>query len=375
MFDEKTPRRGRPRALIAGFALLLAGPWLVWPLARGLCDTTNYENRTLASFPTLEAGIDGWPAAFEEWLGDHAPFRNQFLTLKAGADRLVGTLDSTNVLLGEEGWMFLKDVSDSKSLSDYQGLTAYTAEETQAMADTLTALNEALAARGSRLVLLFAPAKEGVYARYMPASVPVVRRPTRVQALAEALGETGVPVLFPLNELEAAALERQVYYKYDTHWNEAGAWLAAQLTLEALDKPFAAAWPEMAPDPEKAPLTDLANMCGSWAFCTDDVYWALEAEAAACTLWEAGGEIVRYAGAGEGSLLLARDSFGEALAPWLAQGFESTTVLHGNQMQPETLLEWQPEVPNVVVLEVAERFADNLPGRLEALLAWAQAAG
>lgn len=371
---EKT-RKGARRLLIAGFAALLAGPWLVWPLARGLCDTTNYENRTLASFPTPEAGIDGWPAAFEEWLGDHAPFRNQFLTLKAGADRLVGTLDSTNVLLGEEGWMFLKDVSDSKSLSDYQGLTAYTAEETQAMADTLTALNEALAARGSRLVLLFAPTKEGVYARYMPASVPVVRRPTRVQALAEALGETGVPVLFPLNELEAAALERQVYYKYDTHWNEAGAWLAAQLTLEALDKPFAAAWPEMAPDPEKAPLTDLANMCGSWAFCTDDVYWALEAEAAACTLWEAGGEIARYAGAGEGSLLLARDSFGEALAPWLAQGFESTTVFHGNQMQPETLLEWQPEVPNVVVLEVAERFADNLPGRLEALLAWAQAAG
>ncbi|HJA25666.1 MAG TPA: hypothetical protein H9795_06370 [Candidatus Fournierella merdigallinarum] len=371
---EKT-RKGARRLLIAGFAALLAGPWLVWPLARGLCDTTNYENRTLASFPTPEAGIDGWPAAFEEWLGDHAPFRNQFLTLKAGADRLVGTLDSTNVLLGEEGWMFLKDVSDSKSLSDYQGLTAYTAEETQAMADTLTALNEALAARGSRLVLLFAPAKEGVYARYMPASVPVVRRPTRVQALAEALGETGVPVLFPLNELEAAALERQVYYKYDTHWNEAGAWLAAQLTLEALDKPFAAAWPEMAPDPEKAPLTDLANMCGSWAFCTDDVYWALEAEAAACTLWEAGGEIARYAGAGEGSLLLARDSFGEALAPWLAQGFESATVLHGNQMRPETLLEWQPEVPNVVVLEVAERFADNLPGRLEALLAWAQAAG
>lgn len=30
----------------------------------------------------------------------------------------------------------LKDVSDSKSLSDYQGLTAYTAEETQAMADS-----------------------------------------------------------------------------------------------------------------------------------------------------------------------------------------------------------------------------------------------
>lgn len=374
MSGQEKNRRGCPRALIAGFALLLVGPGLIWPLARGVCDTTNYENRTLAAFPSLADGVRGWPAAFEEWLGDHAPFRNQFLTLKSGADRLVGTLDSSNVLLGKEGWMFLKDVSDSKSLSDYQGLTAYTPEQTQAMADALTALNDALTARGSRLVLLFAPAKEGVYSRYMPDSVPVVHRPTRVGALAQALGETGVPVLFPLEELADASLERQVYYKYDTHWNEAGAWLAAQRTLEALDKPFAAAWPEMAPDPEKAPLTDLANMCGSWAWCTDDVYWALDAEPAACTLWEAGGEIARYAGAGEGSLLLARDSFGEALAPWLAQGFGTTAVFHGNQMQPETLLAWQPEVPDVVVLEVAERFADNLPGRLEALRAWAEAA-
>lgn len=372
MSHHDRERRGCPRALIAGFAALLAGPCLLWPLVRGMCDTTNYENRTLAAFPTAATGVRAWPAAFEEWLGDHAPFRNQFLTLKSGADRLVGTLDSTNVLLGKEGWMFLKDVSDSKSLSDYQGLTAYSAEETAAMAQALTALNDVLAAKGSRLLVLFAPAKEGVYSRYMPDSVPVVSRPTRVGALAGALGETGVPVLFPLEELEDAALERQVYYKYDTHWNEAGAWLAAQLTLEALDRPFAAAWPEMSADPEKAPLTDLANMCGSWAWCTDDVYWALDAVPAQCTLWEAGGEIARYAGEGEGSLLLARDSFGEALAPWLAQGFADTTVLHGNQMQVETLLEWQPEVPDVVVLEVAERFSDNLLGRLETMRQWAE---
>ena len=374
MPDAVRERKGARRLLAGGFAALLAGPCLLWPLARTVCDTTNHENRTLAPFPSLADGVDGWPAAFEEWLGDHAPFRNQFLTIKSGADRLVGTLDSANVLLGKEGWLFLKDVSDSKSLSDYQGLTAYTAGETQAMAGSLAALSDALAAKGSRLVLLFAPAKEGVYSRYMPGSVPVVSRPTRVEALAEALAETGVPVLFPLEELADAAQKRQVYYKYDTHWNEAGAWLAAQLTLEALGRPYDAAWPEMAPDPDKAPLTDLANMCGSWAFCTDDVYWALEAEAAECTLWEAGGEIARYAGEGEGSLLLARDSFGEALAPWLAQGFAGTTVLHGNQMQVETLLEWQPEVPDVVVLEVAERFADNLSGRLEVLRQWAEAA-
>ena len=372
---ESKKLRGSRLGLAAGFFLLLLGPALLWPLAKNFCDTTNYENRALAPFPSLADGAKGWPAAFESWLGDHAPFRNQFLTLKAGADLALGSLDSSDVLQGKEGWLFLKDVSDSSSLSDYQGLTAYTEGETQAMAQELAALAQTLAGKGSRLAVLLAPAKEGVYARYMPDSVPVVRRPTRAQALAGALdGAGGARVLFPLEALADASLERQVYYKYDTHWNEAGAWLAAQEVLRALEMPAAESWPAAAPDPGKAPLTDLANMCGRWAFCTDDVYLALDAERPEPELWEAGGEIAGYAGAGSGGLLLVRDSFGEALAPWLAQAFGGTLVLHGNQLSVETLLARQPRVPDGVVLEVAERFSDNLLPRMQTLRAWAEQA-
>ena len=82
-----------------------------------------------------------------------------------------------------------------------------------------------------------------------------------------------------------------------------------------------------------------------------------------------------YQGGGEESLLLARDSFGSALAPFLAQGFDETLVLHGNLLTPENLAAQQPQLPDVVVLEVAERFADTLPTRLAALLEWAQNTG
>ena len=182
----KCAARGQ-RALAAGFFALLLGPGLLWLALHSRCDTTNYENRTLTPFPGKSVPISDWPSDFESWLGDNAPFRNSFLSLKAGADLLTGSLDSDSVLQGRDGWLFLKDVSDSRSLSDYQGLTAYTEEETRTMAETLTALNEALAARGSKLVILFAPAKEGVYAARMPSSIPVVSRPTRVEALAEPL--------------------------------------------------------------------------------------------------------------------------------------------------------------------------------------------
>ncbi len=365
--------RRRKLALAAGFLALLCGPVLLWPLLRGACDTTNYENRTLASFPDSETELSAWPAAFEDWLGDHAPFRNGFLTLKSGMDRALGSLDSTNVLLGKEGWLFLKDVSDSRSLSDYQGLTGFSAEETDAILADARALEEELERKGSRLVLLFAPAKEGVYSRYMPDSIPVVSRPTRIEALTESLQKgTGLPVLFPLTELQEAADDRQVYYKYDTHWNEAGAWLAAQQVLGALGLPAESEWPAVEADPGQAAPTDLANMCGSWRWCTDDLYYTVDAPRARCSASESGGELTRYQGGGEGSLLLARDSFGEALAPFLAQSFGESLVLHGNLLTPENLAAQQPDLPDVVVLEVAERFADNLPARLETLLEWAR---
>lgn len=361
--------------LTAGFAALLAGPGLLWLGVNSFCDTTNYENRTLTAFPTAQTSIEQWPGQFEDWLEDHAPFRNGFLTLKAGADRLVGSLDSTNVLLGKEGWLFLQDVSDSKSISDYQGLTAYSQEEMAALAGTLEELNQVLARKGSRLALIFAPAKEGVYSQYMPDSIPVVARPTRVQALAEYLNQnTGVPVLFPLEELKAVGEQTQTYYKYDTHWNDVGAWLAAQQLLEVLDLPFEETLPPVEVNPDKTAPTDLANMCGSWAFCTDDLYYEVDAPAARCTEGTPDTELTRYQGDGAEDLLLVRDSFGAALGPQLAQGFDQTVVLHGNLLSVENLNQYQSSLPQVVVVEVGERFSDNLAGRLETLLAWAQAA-
>ena len=80
--------------------------------------------------------------------------------------------------------------------------------------------------------------------------------------------------------------------------------------------------------------------------------------------------MTRYQGDGSGALLLARDSFGAALGPHLAEGFDTALVLHTNQLTVENLLVQQPTVPDAVVLEVGERFSDNLQRRMEILLDW-----
>ena len=58
--------RRRKLALAAGFLALLCAPVLLWPLLRGACDTTNYENRTLAAFPDGETVT---LCAVAAWLG------------------------------------------------------------------------------------------------------------------------------------------------------------------------------------------------------------------------------------------------------------------------------------------------------------------
>lgn len=368
-------------ALLGGFAALLFLPGPLWLALRGGLDTSNHENRALAPFPAGQSapGLQAWPAAFDAWLGDHAPFRNQCMTLNARANWALGSLDSSDVLLGKEHWLFLRDVSDSSSLLDYQGLTAYTPEELAACRTALTALQTALARRGCRLAVVLAPAKEGVYSQYMPDTIPAVSRPTRVQALAAWLqAETDLALLWPQQALREAAKTQQVYYRYDTHWNEAGAYLAASGLLELLGRPalpFEQA--EFVPDAAAVAPADLANVSGAWALCTDDVYYTADLPRGSCTLTESGGNITRWQGGGEGGLVLIRDSFGEALAPFLTAQFESALALHGSALAPEELLaqlDALPAFPDVVVLEVAERFADNLAREAALLLPWAAGA-
>lgn len=215
----------RAKILTVLFVVMLLLPAPLWLLLAPHLDTTNYENRTLAAFPQ-DTGVEEWPGAFEDWLNDHAPFRNQFMSLNGRLNWALGTLDSSDVLLGKEHWLFLKDVSDSKSISDYQGLTAYSEEELADFVNTLSTLRDRLAEHGTKMVVVIAPAKEGVYSQYMPDSIPVVSRPTRVQTLAERLSAADIPLVWPQQDLIDASAGQQVYYKYDTHWNETGAYLA-----------------------------------------------------------------------------------------------------------------------------------------------------
>lgn len=360
------------RLFIVTFMALLLLPGPLWLLLHDHVDNQNYENRTLAAFPK-DVDAEQWPAAFEAWLGDHAPFRNQWMSLNTRLNWALNSLDSSDVLRGKQNWLFLKDVSDSKSLSDYQGLTSYTAQEQAQFAQSLAQLEAALKEKGSRLAVVFAPAKEGVASRYMPDSIPVIAHPTRVDALVNYLRQQGFLVIWPKDALRTMDPVQQTYYKYDTHWNQAGAFLAADQLLNALEMPHTG-WDRatIRPDPQQTPPTDLANVCAAWNLCTDDIYYTVDAPKAVLQEASPAEPILHYKGTGQETMLMIRDSFGEAMAPYAAAAFGDTLVLHGNALGQGALAQQMTQIPDVVVLEVGERMSDGLLAYAQRVLQWVQ---
>ena len=47
-----------------------------------------------------------------------------------------------------------------------------------------------------------------------------------------------INIIYPINELKAAKKYWQIYYKYDTHWNNMGAFVGVQSLYKALDIPM-----------------------------------------------------------------------------------------------------------------------------------------
>lgn len=367
----------RAKIFISIFIAALLLPFALYAVFGQLADKTNYENRTMTSFAdVLSSKIKKMPSAFEDWLNDSAPFRNEFMTLNAAINLDVfGTIQSGEVLLGQDDWLFYKNVSDSKSLDDYQGLNPYSDEQLKQIADSLTALNDALSAKGVKFALILAPNKERVYSRYMPQSVPVVGA-AKTDLLMEYLAQnTDVSVIYPKTELEAAGEAQQVYYKYDTHWNEAGAFIAVKQLEAALygdsdmfnNVSFAKGG--------KTEKVDLANISSTNKLLPDDYDFSCEGflpnvKADIKDTDETGYVTNCTSNAESGkTLLMLRDSFGSAMLPTISKCYDTASIIHLNAFEKAAPA---ANENTVFVLELAERSTDRLINYLPKLVEWAK---
>lgn len=136
-------------------------------------------------------------------------------------------------VLGRFDWLFYRG---DASLSYYQGESILGEQEQQALLAQMRELQDVCDEKGITLLFMIMPNKEQVYPEYMP-TMNVAEGKKRVETYVDYIrAHSDINIIYPLRELTDAKVFYDTYYAYDTHWNNAGAYIGEQAILAALGK-------------------------------------------------------------------------------------------------------------------------------------------
>lgn len=158
--------------------------------------------------------------------------RNKLIAFNSELTSLLtgGTyMESTQVLLGKNNWLFYKTELDGHPLWDYMGINHFTDDELAAIAANLVSMRDGFNERGVDFYVTALPNKEIIYEEYMPDTVARVDTVSRAEQLANYIWDnTDLVYVYPKQALLDTKAEGQIYYQTDTHWNQKGAFVGMQ---------------------------------------------------------------------------------------------------------------------------------------------------
>lgn len=257
-------------------------------------------------------------------------------------------IESTQVLLGKNDWLFYKTEIDGHPIWDYMGINHFSEEQLAEMAANITQTRDYFVnERGIEFYVTILPNKEVIYEEYMPDTIARVNEVSRAEQFAEYMwNNTDVLCVYPKQALLDAKDEYPLYYKTDTHWNQIGAFVGVQEILKE-------AYGTHADIDSVSFRVDLETYSGDLAalagigdkYGIDSVY-AFEMESA---------DPAQYR---DEVALIIGDSFGGFLST-VAQGYYKDVVWINTKMEDFSMELIDEHNPDVIIWESVERYMET----------------
>jgi alginate O-acetyltransferase complex protein AlgJ len=345
-----------PRVMVAVFAVCIAIPLVAgvagFSMKKSAAEVSDDDKTAATTIP--------WFQKFDE----RFPFRGALIHAYARTSLAMGVSPSPTVIRGSDGWLYY---ADDSALDDYISASPLSASELNDWRDAILQTRDTLRALGIAYVFVVAPDKHIIYPEHMPASIHPLRREHRLEQLTEYLQRTTdvavVDLRMPLLE---AKRQEQVYFRTDSHWDEAGAYVAYRELLRAASRQIAS----LTPAPRSAFRTwtetweggDIAEMLGVRRDMHEDVPvvrpaggWRAHVVEPA-PMSEAGFEVGRVVTSipdpALPRLLMIRDSFGSRLIPFLSEHFSRAVYLWQMNLDMDDV---KTERPTIVIQEIVGR--------------------
>lgn len=319
---------------------------------------TSSENRQLSEFPspkTEEGKINvEWLSQAGDYFQEHFAFRNELVTGNALLHgRLLETSTADGVIQGKNGWLYYKD-----SLDDYLGQDLLSDRSLFNIAHMLSMTQQALEEKGVNFLFTIAPNKNSLYGDNMPYYDKLkVSDQTNRENLESWLTTEKVAYA----DLYQALMEEDevLYHARDSHWNNKGAALAADVLMDALGKDHDSYEGESY-TVRRDYTGDLDTMLYPLASTADDeIYYDKETTYATVEEIQSNFDprITTVNPVKEGSLVMYRDSFGNALLPYMADAYANAYFSRGI---PYQLMDVETHNADTVIIERAERFLPEM---------------
>ena len=303
-----------------------------------------------------------------DYIADRFAGRQQFITAYAKLQAaLFGESASPKVVLGKKGWLFFSDTMD-----DYLHRDTLGGREIHGICRTLEMMQEYAESQGADFVFTVAPNKNSLAsnAAYMPRTGKPFDTAKNLDMLENALQSYQVNYV-PLRE---TLDEPGLYHRLDSHWNRLGAARAYGLVMKTMNRKIID-WSREDYDIIKEHKGDLYEMLYPAGkeldenMVFDRTFRFGYLDVTDVTPFAASPEIIAGYGEGnapppdkqlletasakgEGTLLMFRDSFGNALHPFFAEDFARAAF----SRQMPYRLDWLAGVEaDVLAVEIVER--------------------
>ncbi len=318
-----------------------------------------------AELPALffEGGINSdFADDFDNWFAKSFAYRNTVVDVYAAMKENLFGEGNDQVIVGREDFLFFADTLDC-----YTGASPMTDDEIRKAADALLAMRQYVTSKGADFLVIIAPNKNTVYSEYMPYRYTKTDEPTDLDRLLEAINGVWISSFDLREELITAKADGLLYHKRDTHWNGAGAKIACDRILDyarfrqySSEIDYSARGPITANDIRG----DLDTLLYPGRVMFDEnITYDFDGLFAYTSAFGTEMDMtITTRGGGEGKLLMFRDSFANAMIPYLASAFEACRFERANPYRVDLL---ESEEYDLVVIEIAERNIRDLIGSAE----------
>ena len=326
----------------------------------------NNENRKKNDFPKFQTKkpflfVRKFKAYYKDNFGLRNTLSNSYLDFKNSV--LHESPLPSKVIMGKSNFMFLGN-SYSNVVNESLGFEKFSDKKLEKIKNNILSRKKWLKENDISFYIAVAPNKHVVYKENLP--FKFLTKTTRKQQLLKYIkSKINFNIIDLGQQFTLKKKKHRLYRKYDSHWNDLGAFYAAQTLVSEIKKEY---------DIENLKLTNYkidsvksnGGISKTINYKTKEMRLVLKPRhkdsmidlATAKyysdpTIYES-----RYKNPSKKiKVLLFRDSFSSALIPFLNHTFGETTFIWSHNFDKDLILK---EKPDIVIMEYVERYIERM---------------